>query len=202
MKNNKPNYEELTELITSGVEVIYQQAVTKHASENFYALVLVTYCDPNSVGVCMNSSENYKKIVEAAGIRNDQAKAEEYSQFDYYKWGWMEWGAYEYIGNQMPLDAVGKWLERAYNSFSYTDDGEDWFDLYVDNVHGAMTESLRRLDENGIFGKGAVRDKIFLFCGIYDGDTKLVHKSAKALNSEQNWLTNSPSLITGLALDE
>lgn len=93
--------------------------------------------------------------------------------------------------------AIGEWAYEAAESDSFNplckklagtvpapNFPEAKFDVFFEDLQSDMIEALRLLDQEGLFGTGAEREKITLFVTISDDDGSVEpeNNSAKVLN--------------------
>lgn len=193
-KPTASDFKPLVTLIERGIEEAFTSIRALYPNDHFYAVVLSTYGDRSSVSLHANSYENLELVYAASDIETDPAKIEaryaelkgifgsgarkvakmkraKAEELAYYKWGWMEWMDYEFIGEQPILEETWTWLDECRKRFSL--DGESFSERYFEAawkyVPEAMITAMENCDKKGVFGTGEARDSLLLYTGEYDG---------------------------------
>ncbi|KVH35217.1 hypothetical protein WS88_19490 [Burkholderia cepacia] len=115
----------------------------------------------------------YKKRIRERMEVGDDEKAPEFT------WATAEW-AYE----SAEADSFNPLCKKLADTVLGSTIPETRFDAFFKALQRDMIEALRQLDQEGLFGTGAEREKITLFVTISDdnGAEELENRSAKILN--------------------
>lgn len=222
------DFKPLTALIERGIEEALVSIRTLYPNDHFYAFVLSTYGDRSSVSLHANSYENLERVYAASDIETDSVKIEaryaelrgifgsgakkiakmkrtKAQELAYYKWGWMEWLDYEFIGDQPILEKTWIWLEECRKSFSPDEESfsESYFEATYSYVPECMITAMKNCDEKGLFGRGAAREETLLYTGEYDvGDEQEMLATVKQLNPPSVAAKYENEMREFLGLDE
>ena len=161
------NREDLTRDITEAARRSFSDLLAQHGNETFYVFALYTDEDCYTVVPAANSLERHRETL--AEMDDDQAA--------YYQWASAEW-AYESFAAE-PFNLICKQLATACQTVS--GDAAAFAAFKVD-VHYAMTDALRRLDEEGFFGKHRTEAVLFITSSDFDEASSMERRSAIALN--------------------
>ncbi|HDR9482201.1 hypothetical protein BLA13014_07234 [Burkholderia aenigmatica] len=158
--------------IADAASVTYRALLAAHPDEHFYAFALYTDSGAMTVVPAANSEEGLKRVRERMEIGDDE-KAPEFT------WATGEW-AYE----SAEADSFNPLCERLADTVLGPEIPEAKFGEFFRDLQRDMIEALRLLDQEGLFGTGAAREKITLFVTISDdnGAEALENESAKILN--------------------
>lgn len=150
----------------------YLALLAKHPDEHFYAFALYTDSDAMTVVPAANSEEGLQRVRKQMAVGDDERAPE-------FRWATGEW-VYESAeaGSFNPLckklaDAV---LSPGFPAAKFVH--------FFDELQRDMIEALRLLDQEGLFGVGAERERITLFITVSDDNRaeELENVSAKLLN--------------------
>lgn len=167
------NREALTKDIAAAARASFSALLAQHGDETFYAFALYTDEDCYTVVPAANSWEQYRKKV---GEANETDPAE----LAYYQWASAEWAYESFAAN--PFNAICKQLRESCGSAS----GDAVaFAAFKADVHRAMTDALRYLDEEGFFGERRNASVLFITSSDYDEAEAMENRSANALNSPE-----------------
>ncbi|MBA9898855.1 DUF4303 domain-containing protein [Burkholderia cepacia] len=158
--------------IADAARVTYRALIAAHPYEHFYAFALYTDSGAMTVVPAANSDEGLKRIRERMEVADDE-KAPEFT------WATAEW-AYE----SAEADSFNPLCKKLADTVLGSTIPETRFDAFFKALQRDMIEALRQLDQEGLFGTGAEREKITLFVTISDdnGAEELENRSAKILN--------------------
>lgn len=150
----------------------YRALLAKHPGEHFYAFALYTDSGAMTVVPAANSAEGLQRVRRKMGVRDEESAPE-------FTWATGEW-VYESAEARM-FTPLCKRLADAVLSVRFP---ESTFGRFFDELQRDMIEALRMLDQEGLFGVGAERERITLFVTISDDDRaeELENASAKVLN--------------------
>jgi hypothetical protein len=162
--------ERLTRDIGAAARQSFTELLARHGHEAFYAFVLYTDGDCWTVSPAANSLEQLKARATAEEVTDSREIAAA-------KWSSADW-AYEAVGAE-PFDPICVRLQAHSNALP---DEPGTFAAFKEEVHRAMVEALRSLDESGVFGRH--REGAVLFITSSDnGDAEaLEDRSARLLN--------------------
>lgn len=150
----------------------YRALLAKHPDEHFYAFALYTDSGAMTVVPAANSEEGLQRVRKRMAVGKEEVAPE-------FTWATGEW-VYE-SAEADSFNALSKRLADAVlsPSFPAAEFGHFFHELQRD-----MIEALRMLDQEGLFGIGAERERITLFVTISDDSRaeELENASAKVLN--------------------
>ena len=158
--------------IADAARVTYRALLAAHPDEHFYAFALYTDSGSMTVVPAANTEEGLKRVREQMEIDDDEDAPE-------FTWATGEW-AYEAAES----DSFNPLCKRLADTVLGPNFPEAKFHVFFEDLQSDMIEALRLLDQEGLFGTGAEREKITLFVTISDddGSVDLENKSAKVLN--------------------
>ncbi|WP_338638387.1 DUF4303 domain-containing protein [Burkholderia pyrrocinia] len=158
--------------IADAARVTYRALLAAHPNEHFYAFALFTDGGAMTVVPAANSDEGLKRIREKMEVADDDDAPE-------FTWAPAEW-AYE----SAEADSFNPLCKRLADTVLGPNFQEAKFGEFFRDLQHDMIEALRLLDQEGLFGTGAEREKITLFVSISDDDgaVQLENESAKVLN--------------------
>ncbi|WP_322090134.1 DUF4303 domain-containing protein [Burkholderia cenocepacia] len=158
--------------IADAARVTYRALLAAHPDEHFYAFALYTDSGAMTVVPAANTEEGLKRVREQMEIGDDEDAPE-------FTWATGEW-AYEAAES----DSFNPLCKKLADTVLGSNFPEAKFDVFFEELQSDMIEALRLLDQEGLFGTGAEREKITLFVTISDddGSVDLENKSAKELN--------------------
>ena len=143
-----------------------------HPDEHFYAFALYTDDGVAGISPAANTEEHLAK-------RTAEYKYTKPAEINYLRWSTGEW-AYEGFGwNHF------KPSYDAMMAVRHPPEGDDDpFPVYRRRVLQLMTDVLADLDADGLFGRGAARERVTLLCCVSDAEDPLAlpDRSARALN--------------------
>ncbi|UKD17086.1 DUF4303 domain-containing protein [Burkholderia aenigmatica] len=155
----------------------YRALLAAHPDEHFYAFALYTDSGAMTVVPAANSDEGLKRVRERMEIGDDE-KAPEFT------WATGEW-AYE----AAEADSFNPLCEKLADTVLGPNIPEAKFGEFFRDLQRDMIEALRLLDQEGLFGTGAEREKITLFVTISDDN------GAEALENESARILNPPAVF-------
>ncbi|WP_420212403.1 DUF4303 domain-containing protein [Burkholderia aenigmatica] len=155
----------------------YRALLAAHPDEHFYAFALYTDSGAMTVVPAANSEEGLKRVRERMEVGDDE-KAPEFT------WATGEW-AYE----SAEADSFNPLCERLAETVLGPEIPEAKFGEFFRDLQRDMIEALRMLDQEGLFGTGAAREKITLFVTISDDN------GAEALENESARILNPPAVF-------
>lgn len=164
------NWEELTTDIAEAARSSFTELLAQHGHEAFYAFALYTDGDCYTVVPAANSSEQYRAKIARTGKTDPR-------QLAYYKWASAEWSYESFAAD--PFDAICDRLSEACGAVS----GDAVaFAAFKADVHRAMIEAMKRLDEESFFGERRNGSVLFITSSDYDEAKAMEDSSASALN--------------------
>ena len=143
-----------------------------HAGEQFYAFALYTDEGVAGVSPAANTEAHLTKRIA-------EYKYTKPAEINYLRWSTSEW-AYEGFG--------WKHFKPSYDAMMAVrhppEGDDDPFPVYRKRVVRLMIDVLAEMDREGVFGRGAERDRVTLLCSMTDPDDPfaLLDRSARALN--------------------
>ncbi|RQU04049.1 DUF4303 domain-containing protein [Burkholderia cepacia] len=158
--------------IADAARVTYRALLAAHPGEHFYAFALYTDSGAMTVVSAANSEEGLMRIREQMEVGDDEDAPE-------FTWATGEW-AYEAAES----DSFNPLCKKLADTVLGPNFPEANFGQFFKSLQSDMIEALRLLDQEGLFGTGAEREKITLFVTISDdnGAEELENESAKILN--------------------
>ena len=169
------NKEELTKDIAAAARSSFAELLAQHGDEAFYAFALYTDGDCYTVVPAANSVEQYRAKIARTGKTDPR-------QLAYYKWASAEW-AYESFAAD-PFNAICDQLSEACGAVS---SDATAFAAFKADVHEAMIEALKRLDEEDFFGERRNGCVLFITSSDYDEAKAMEDRSADALNPPETY---------------
>ncbi len=166
------DWDEIAEELAKASRKAFDETRAAHEDETFFAYVLMTYDDANSVGACMNSVENHRSMMEEYGIDSPSADA------DHFCWTPAEWGQHEFVGNAHFAEVDKRIAEESKKA------GPDGFAAHKESLLTAMYQALTALESEAFWGKGDARAAVTVFVTLYDSALaeEVEDLSAKMLN--------------------
>jgi hypothetical protein len=141
-----------------------------HPDEHFYAFALYTDDDAAGISPAANTDEALAKRV----AEYKYTKARDVNAL---RWSTSEW-AYEGFGWEH--------FKPSYDAMMAVEvpGGRRGFARHRERVLQLMIDVLAALDADGVFGRGAERERVTLLCSITDSDDEiaLLDRSVRALN--------------------
>jgi hypothetical protein len=175
----------LRQMIRDAARSAFRAVRSKPPGERFYAFALQALDDASGVYAHANTEEGYQRTLARARTRPWPVEER------YCRWYWGEWdrknieapsfrGIYEFI---------------RLNSGSVSPPG--WWDAGRAIVFAAMVGALVDLDAEGVFGRGAEREQLTLFCTVEDSWCRewVEEESAARLNPPPTYRAFSPSAV-------
>ncbi|AIO35848.1 hypothetical protein DM39_4674 [Burkholderia cenocepacia] len=158
--------------IADAARVTYRALLAAHPDEHFYAFALYTDSGAMTIVPAANTEEGLKRVREQMEIGDDEGAPE------------FTWATGEWVYEAVESDSFNPLCKRLADTVLAPSFPEAKFDVFIEDVQSDMIEALRLLDQEGLFGTGAEREKITLFVTISDddGSVDLENKSAKVLN--------------------
>ncbi|WP_025026055.1 DUF4303 domain-containing protein [Caldalkalibacillus mannanilyticus] len=158
---------EITRKIYDSTKRAFWALRNSRASEDFYAYAL--YTDSSAMTV-MPAANSVQGLERRFAEEEDKSAA----SLAYYKWTTSEW-SYE----AWHADEFSQISAELRNSPNRNDE-----DQFRKHVFQSMIEALKKLDDEGFFGKGEAREKLVLFITLTDDDLAegVENESAKILN--------------------
>jgi hypothetical protein len=158
--------------ISDAARETYRALLAKHPGEHFYAFALYTDSGAMTVVPAANTEEGLQRVRKQMAV-GDEERAPEF------RWATGEW-VYE-AAEAGPFHPLCKRLAGAVLG---SDSPATEFGHFFHELQRDMIEALRLLDQEGLFGVGAERERITLFVTISDdnGAEELENISAKLLN--------------------
>ncbi|BEP96956.1 hypothetical protein GmRootA79_53410 (plasmid) [Acidovorax sp. A79] len=163
------NREDLTRDITEAARRSFSALLAQHGNESFYAFALYTDEDCYTVVPAANSLERHREKLAEMDDDDDQAA--------YYQWASAEW-AYEGFAAE-PFNPICDQLAAACQAVS---GDAAAFASFKAGVRQAMTDAMRRLDEEGFFGTHRAGAVLFITSSDFDEASGMERRSALALN--------------------
>lgn len=163
------DWKELTKDIVTAARTSFSELLARHGDETFYAFVLYTDEDCWTVVPAANSLEQHRAKFAGSGDADPKTLA-------YYKWASAEWAYEAYEADA--FNAICTRLRDACGSVS----DDEAFDAFKANVHNAMIDALKALDDEGFFGKGRDNAVLFITSSDDDGSKAMEDRSARLLN--------------------
>lgn len=170
------DWEKLTNDVVTAASAAFDSLRAEKSNEHFYVFVLYTDGDAWTILPSANSLEQHEVKVRDTGETNEL-------QIACYKWASAEW-AYEgwkadlFNGIYLDLENYRKTMPRSAEAY----------EAYKNSVHDCMIAALKKMDQNGFFGKD--RENILIYISSSDGDEGygLENQSVKQLNPAQSYL--------------
>jgi hypothetical protein len=158
---------ELRTLVRTGIAAAFAELRASHPSEHVYAFGLFTDDDASGIVPTANSEE----ALAALAAKHQRMGAGFVASL---RWSWWEWNFGGSFGKQH--------IQAGYRAIF--DMERDDFGAFRQSVLSLMSAVLSDLDAEGIFGRGADRESITLFCSISDSEEaeELFDRSVQALN--------------------
>ena len=181
------DFQALRTATREAAEQAFAEVRGAHPDEHFYAFALYTDDGVMTVEPAANTEEGFRRKVGDGRETNP-------AQSNYYRWATAEW-AYEAAGSEhfqaaydllnVPERYDGDGAEEAEEEDPDEAFEEDErFVAFKKQVIETMVEALSRLDSEGFFGSGGVREEVTLFVSISDSDAaqEVENDSARKLN--------------------
>jgi hypothetical protein len=143
-----------------------------HPGDHFYAFALYSDEDFTGISPAANTEEHLAK-------RTADYKYTKPAEVNYLRWSTSEW-AFEGFGD--------KHFKPSYDAtmaVRHPPEGDDEpFPQYRRRMSQLMIDVLADLDADGLFGRGAERERVTLLCSVTDADDpfELLDRSVRALN--------------------
>ncbi len=150
----------------------YRALLAKHPDERFYAFALYTDSGAMTVVPSANSEEGLQRVRKQMEIGDEESAPE-------FTWSTGEW-AYE----SAEADAFNPLCKRLADAVLSPSFPAAKFGQFFNELQRDMIEALKWLDQEGLFGIGAERERVTLFVTISDDSRaeELENASAKVLN--------------------
>jgi hypothetical protein len=166
------NFDWLRADVKAAATVAIEELRAAHPGEQFYTFALCTDDGVAGISPAANTEEHLAKRTAEYNYRKS-------AEINYLRWSTGEW-AYEGFGwNHF------KPSYDAMMAVRHPPEGDDDpFPVYRRRVLQLMIDVLADLDADGVFGRGADRERVTLLCSVSDTDNPLalLDRSARALN--------------------
>ncbi|HEY1173687.1 MAG TPA: DUF4303 domain-containing protein [Verrucomicrobiae bacterium] len=170
----KSAFKKLRTAITDAARTTFTKLLSDHPEEEFYAFTLATNNDTTLITASANTEEGL--IRRAKAYEKDKKKGLQ-RRADSLRWNPADW-AYVCAGDDA-FEEAQKMLDVLPDFHDLDeDDAEKEFESRI----SLFIESLKALDEEGFFGRGAKRQKITLLVTMGDQETGLLLRCAQELN--------------------
>ncbi len=155
-------FETLRERVAGAARQTYQRFLADHPGERIYAFAL--YTDDGAMSVC--AAANTEEAFAAQGVTSKHTR-----------WSPEEW-AYEGVGD----DELQPSCELLADKVFEVPDEE--FSAFQEKVTRVLVEALQALEAEGLFGRGAERERLVIFAWVSDSaqGKQLRKRSAQQLN--------------------
>jgi hypothetical protein len=152
---------QLREMIRDAARLAFTTVQKKHPEESFYVFALQSLDDASGVYAAANTEAGYATCRSKHSHREEKYRPGE----RYYRWYWGEW-AFQNI--EAPLFRGVYDLLNRHEQSAEEELLPSWWHTRKGRVFASMVAALADLDEEGVFGRGAERARITLFCTIED----------------------------------
>ena len=124
--------------------------------QRLYAFAL--FSDGSAMTVCpaANTDEAYRRAIQ-------KAEADDAEQKNYYRWAFPEWGV-----TSKGADGFNAICSALRTADRYDDKTPDGFVRFKARVYATMLLALLDLEREGVFGTGAEREHLTVFCSEPD----------------------------------
>ncbi|MBN3724791.1 DUF4303 domain-containing protein [Burkholderia sp. Ac-20379] len=165
--------------IADAARTTYRALLAAHPDETFYTFALYTDSGAMTVVSSANSEEGLERARQQFNRgRDPHAPAP----------AWLIWSTAEWAYEAAEASAFNALSKRLADTVIGPAVPEAEFGAFFRALQLDMIEALRLLDQEGLFGTGAAREKFTLFISISDDD------GADALESESATMLNPPAV--------
>ena len=188
-----PGFDELVRRYTDDARSAFVRGRDAHPHDNFYAYALCSDDGAMTVVPCANSEQGLQRTIAeyvALGYRIDAPPEtatpgadDKVIDTEFLRWCANEWPFWFDGDHRLHAEAYSLHTEL----HDHCGDDEQAFSKYRDGVFQLMVECLKRLDEEGLFGHGAEREKVAVMMWISDSEACIdwCLRSLSALNNSK-----------------
>ena len=166
------NFERLLTDVKAAATAAIAELRAAHPGEHFYAFALYTDGGVAGISPAANTEEHLAR-------RITDYKFTKPAEINYLRWSTSEW-AYEGFGWAHFKPSYDEMM-----AVRHPPEGDDLpFPEYRRRVFRLMIDVLAAMDADGVFGRGAERERVTLLCSVTDPDDPmgLLDRSVRALN--------------------
>lgn len=181
------NNENIIGTLLCAVEKSFTALFNEHGEEHFYYCTIVM-ADGAAPCISAQSEESLRAYLKANGVGD--------SDILDYKWSWAD-SDYCAYGYDEFFDEVANLFEE---SFQAVLDDDDKFERKYNEWFDAMETVMKTLDEKGLFGTGADRDRVFVYAEESPPDDEFENQyreRAERMNPSavyQKWLADQNAM--------
>jgi hypothetical protein len=182
---DRPTKAELKERVKEEMKAAARQCIIQfkeeHPDENWYGFAFASASEGSAVYCAFATEQSLDAVAEKYKLQS-YPNADISTLETFFRWAGVEDGWYQYfLDDDCPYQKV---LDQAF--------AEGFFDLYDGNTVKIGISALQELDQEGIFGIGAERERLvtgFTFLETFDDFAKQASK------------TNPPTVVTRLRME-